>query len=268
MSSTALRALFARETGQTQAPTGRIARRRRAAHRRAVARLTVRIVVVAGQALVAARPPKALLADALAGRLAAHLTHRALQVTIAVQALRIVVEAVLAAVARAPVKIALAIALAGPEVAHIVRRSDLVALALGALGQAVVAGRALLAEFPAKVFATRTTAVGRLTVVALGAVQIAHARSTIRETKVSVRARLAVRLRVRGATLAATGLLLTVAGRVELVAVARLADGRLVPVAAVRPIESVLALVAVDALGVVLTVLADAATLVFAMDVE
>lgn len=69
-------------------------------------------------------------------------------------------------------------------------------------------------------------------------------------------------------TLTATRFLLTVSSRIEVIAIARLADVGLIPVLSMWSVELVLALVTVDTFRVVLAVFANTASFVVSMDIE
>jgi len=71
-----------------------------------------------------------------------------------------------------------------------------------------------------KVHFTRTHSVHSLTVIANSSVQVALTWPTIRVTKMTVGTRVTIRWAELRPTLAPTGLLLTVAGRIEVVTVA------------------------------------------------
>lgn len=142
---------------------------------------------------------------------------------------------------------------------------------------------------PVKIVLAGTGTIHRLAVVSDRAVQVALALPAIGIPKVTVRTSVTKRWLKLSPTLTATRFLLAVTGRVKVIAIASckrniglaiassrgypvrllltLANIRFVPESTVRAIELVLALVAVNALRVVLAVLANAATLVVSMDV-
>lgn len=181
---------------------------------------------------------------------------------------RIVIVSVLAAFAGAPAEVVLAAALPGDDVAGFVERADVVAVARKALGEVVVARRALVAVEALVVLLARALPTTDLAHAPDCAVSVAVARLAVRVVVVAVVALLAVRRKELRSALALARALRAVAGRVEHVALAGLADIRVVQLLVVRPVEACFALVAVDALGVVLAVLADAAALVHAVDVD
>lgn len=181
---------------------------------------------------------------------------------------RIVIVSVLAALACAPAEVVLAAALPGDDVTGLVERADVVAVAREALGEVVVARRALVAVEALVVLLARALPAADLAHAPDGAVAVAVTRLAVRVVVVAVVALLAVWRKEFGAALALARALRAVARRVEHVALAGLAHVRVVQHLVVRPEEARLALVAVDALGVMLAVLADAAALVHAVDVD
>lgn len=165
-------------------------------------------------------------------------------------------------------KIAPALAFARHIVTDIAHRADGVALAGYTLRKVKVPVRTAFTIVAREIAFARTSAAIRLTVIAVRARQIAFALFTVRESVVSIRARVTVGRLELGPTLALARLLRAIARQIEIVTVAGLAHVDLVPGVAVWPVKCGPALVAVDALRIMLTILADTASLVLAMNVQ
>lgn len=174
----------------------------------------------------------------------------------------------LAALARPPAEVILAAALSGDDVAGLVEGADVVAVTRKALGEVVVARRTLVAVETLVVLLAGALAAAHLAHAPDSAVSVAVARLAVRVVVVAVVALLAIRRQELGSALALARALGAVAGRVEHVALTRLADVGVIQLPVVRPVVPRDALVAVDALGVVPAVLAHSSALVDAVDVD
>lgn len=146
--------------------------------------------------------------------------------------------------------------------------SNVVALAGHTLGIVVIPVSTSFAVMSIKVGLAMTLSILWLALVPLCSFQATIARLAVRISVITIRTVVTVWFQVLLATLADSRLLLTVAGQIEPVTVARLTHIRLVPVAAAGPVVLGRALVAVRALSVVLAIHANTATLVFPVNVQ
>lgn len=154
------------------------------------------------------------------------------------------------------------------KVAYITNRSYFVAATRFTIREVIVSVGALFAMGTSKVWLARALSIDGFAVVSNGSVQVTLARSTIRVSKVPIRAGITIRWVELRTALTTTGFLLAITGGEEVVAVTGVANVRFVPMLSVRAIELALTLVTVDTFGVVLTILTDATSFVVAVDVQ
>lgn len=154
------------------------------------------------------------------------------------------------------------------KVAYITNRSYFVATTRFTIREVIVSVGALLAMGTSKVWLARALSIDGFAVVSNGSVQVTLARSTIRVSKVPIRAGITIRWVELRTALTTTSFPLAITGGEEVVAVTGVANVRFVPMLSVRAIELAFTLVTVDTFGVVLTILTDATSFVVAVDVQ
>lgn len=253
---------------QTSTLSCNVANRRCASSPGAVTRLTIGIVEVSGNTLITPRSSVAFTAKTLSVAFVTNFVQGAANIAVTVCTRRVVEETILAFIAMLTSEIRFTLTLAGSEVTYITNGANFVASTRFTIREVVITVGTLLTMITAEVWLAWTLPVDGLAVIANSSVQIALARPAVRISEVTVRTGITVRWVELRSTFATTSFFLAVSGGVEVIAVARLTNIRFIPVLSVWAVERVLAFVAVDTLGMVLTVLADATSFVVAVDIQ
>lgn len=217
--------------------------------------------------MVASRSSKSGFAYALSGNVVADAGLRTADVAVTMFTSGIVEVASLALVASATAIFALACTVAAVLVAHLRYRSNSIALAVFTFIR-IKAIRTYFARVPGVVVFAGAQSSDWCTIVSFSAVQVASTRLAVWVVEVPVCACVTIWWQKFLPTFALASLFGAIARRIVQVTIAGLAHIDFVPSSSVWPVEGRPAFVTVDALCVVLAVLADAATFVSAVDVQ
>lgn len=165
-------------------------------------------------------------------------------------------------------EIRLALTLSRSKIAHITYRANLVTSTGFAVWEIVIAIGTLSTVITSEIWLTWTLPIDGFAVITDGSVKIALTWTAVRISKVAVRTGIAIWWIEFRFALATTGFFFTISSGVEVIAVARLTNIGFIPMLSVWAEKRILTFVTVDALGMVLAVLTNAASFVVTVDVQ